>query len=195
MGEILVVDDDLHVLTATADSLTAYGYQPVLTDSPEQALALLKINPHRFDAILLDWKLRCPIDGDMILKLVKRMFPDFDTPIIFVTAHTRISSKYLIRLGAYDTLAKPATAEQLIDVIERALKSKPPENPHRKAPCELNSQELKKHELADRVVNAISTTGSLVEASRRLGCSRVSLYKWLKLTGLHQFLTEKECSR
>jgi DNA-binding NtrC family response regulator len=192
MSEILVVDDDRNVLEATGDLLRAYGYEPVLAHTPDDALNLLKAEPDRFDVILLDWKLRCPIDGDMILKLVKRLFPSFKTPIIFITAHTQISSKYLIRLGAYDALAKPVRAEELIDAIERALNRKAPENPHLRAPSELSSHELKKHELAGRIIDALSSTRTIVDAAKSLGCSRRSLYRWLEKTGLHEFIITKE---
>lgn len=192
MGEILVVDDDPEVLRATGYALKAGGYESILTHSPEEALGLLKENPNRFDAILLDWKLRCPIDGDMVVKLVKRIFPGFITPIIFVTAHTKIASSYLMRLGAFEILPKPLESQELIDAVERALNKKPPEDPHLKAPCEINSQELRKQELARRIIDAITATQTLTAAAHELRCSRVSLYKWLRITGLHQFLTVKE---
>ena len=192
MGEILVVDDDPEVLRATGYALKTGGYEPILTHSPEEALGLLKDNPNRFDAILLDWKLRCPIDGDMVVKIVKRIFPGFRTPIIFVTAHTKIASSYLMRLGAYEIVPKPLEAQELLDAVERALNKKPPEDPHLKAPCEITSHELRKQEIAKRVIDAVSATETLTAAARSLRISRVSLYKWLKLTGLHQFLTVKE---
>ena len=190
--EILVVDDDPEVLKATSYALQTGGYLPLPTRSPEEALGLLKENPGRFQAILLDWKLRCPIDGDMMVKLVKRIFPGFSTPIIFVTAHTQIASHYLMRLGAYEILPKPLEADELLNAVDRALHKKPPEDPHRKAPCEISSQELRKQELAKRIIEAVAATPTLAAAARQLRCSRVSLYKWLRLTGLHRFLTLKE---
>ena len=192
MAKILVVDDDAKVLAATGDALAAFGYDPHLISSPEEALALLKKNPTGFDVIILDWKLQSTIDGDMMIKLVKRIFPNFKTPIIFLTAHTNISSKYLMRLGAFDTLSKPFQAEQLVDSIERALQRKPAEDPHRKAPADLSADEFKKHEIAKRIIDAVSSTRSLVDAAAKLGCSRRSLYRWLEKTGLHTFVVEKE---
>src|SRR3989338_7316200 len=103
MAEILVVDDDQGVLKATGRILKSHGYEPVLTPSPEEAIRLLKENPKRFSVILLDWKLRSAIDGDMVLKLIKYTLPGFSAPIIFVTDYTGIASKDLIRRGAFDT--------------------------------------------------------------------------------------------
>ncbi|MBI3317286.1 MAG: response regulator [Candidatus Omnitrophica bacterium] len=192
MAKILVVDDDTRVLEATGEVLKAYGFEPILMNSPEKAVGTLKQNPTAYDLILMDWKLRCPLDGDMVIKLINHIFPDFKTPIIFITAHTHLSSKYLMRLGAYDTLTKPVAPDLLIDACQRALGLKPSENPHPKAPADLNSEELKKHEMAKRIIDAISESRSLTDAAARLGCSRRSLYRWLSKTGLDTFVVDKE---
>lgn len=192
MAKILIVDDDLKVLEATGEVLKAYGFEPTLMSAPEKAVAALKQNPKAFDLILMDWKLHCPLDGDMVIKLIKHIFPNFKTPIIFITAHTHISSKYLMRLGAYDTLTKPVAPEHLIDAVERALGLKPLENPHQKAPADLDSEELKKHEMAKRIIDAISSSRSISDAAHQLGCSRRSLYRWLAKTGLDSFIVDKE---
>ncbi len=192
MGEILIVDDDARVLAITGEVLRGRGYKVALCESSHQAIKILKENLKRFEVILLDWKLKSAIDGDMIIKILHRLFPDFQTPIIFITAHAKVSSTYLMRLGAYDILEKPITDEQLIDAIERALNKKPPEDPHQKVPSELGWQELKKHQMATRIVNAVSSTASLAEAARVLKCSRRSLYRWLLKTGLHDFVIVKE---
>ncbi len=192
MNRILIVDDDAQILAITGKILEGQGYGVTLRSSPEEAIGLLKQNPHAFDLILMDWKLRAAIDGDIVIKVVKHVFPAFQTPVIFITAFTHISSKYLMRLGAFDTLLKPFTAEQLLDAVERALKKKPAENPHEHAPMYLASRELKKQELAKKIVDAITASRSLKDAALLLGCSRMTLYRWLSKTGLHQFLIDKE---
>lgn len=192
MEKILVVDDDAKVLRLTGEILEGRGYGVTLTESPEEALKILKTDPHQFNVILLDWKLRCVIDGDMVVKMIQHAFPDFKTPIIFITAHTKISSKYLMRLGAYDTLLKPVTTDQLMDAIERALGKKEPEDPHYNAPVQINVNQLKKQQLVKRIIEAVSETGSLRDASKKLGCSRASLYRWLQKTGLYSFYVGKE---
>jgi DNA-binding NtrC family response regulator len=192
MGEILVVDDDEKILIATGAALRAYGYEATLSNAPQEALALLKKNPNRFDVILLDWKLRSPMDGDIVIKVIQYMFPGFKTPIIFVTAHTRISSKYLMRLGAFDTLAKPVTAEQLIDAVERALNKKSQENPHEQAPAYLSPRDLKRQHMMIKITDAIHSSNSFTEAAEQLHVSRRSLYRWLDLTGLREFYIQKE---
>ncbi len=187
MTNILIVDDDEKVLKTTGEALRSSDYDVTLTESPETGLKLIRSNPDQFDLILLDWKLRCPLDGDMVLKLIKHIYPNFKIPIIFITAHTKISSKYLMRLGAFDTLSKPLTREDLLAAVERAL-GKKSENPHRHAPAELNSQELKRHEMIQSIIEAVTTSSSLKNAAIKLGCSRMTLYRWLRMTNLHELL-------
>ena len=132
------------------------------------------------------------LDGDVVLKVIKSIFPDFTTPIIFITAHTKISSKYLMRLGAYDTLEKPVTTDRLLDAVARALRQQPPEDPHPHAPAYLSAHEMKKQELVKKIVDAIASTKSLKEAAKTLRCSRASLYRWLEKTGLDTYYIDKE---
>jgi FixJ family two-component response regulator len=105
-----------------------------------------------------------------------------------VTDYTGIASKDLIRLGAFDTLKKPATAEQLIDVIERSLGKRPPENPHRKAPAELDWKELRRHEFNSKVVDGITSNRPLDQIARELGISLRTFYRYLHKSGLYPFL-------
>ncbi|MCM8775037.1 MAG: response regulator [Candidatus Omnitrophica bacterium] len=191
MNEILVVDDDPDVLDATQRALKTRGYRAAPVRNPEEALAIFKQNPSRFDLIILDWKLRSPIDGDMVADLIRYQFPDFKIPIIFVTAHTQIASKYLLKHGAYDTLKKPITIDELMAAIERALHKRPEEDPHQNAPAYLNSKELRRQEIMRKIIRAIVNTPSIKEAARALQCSRMTLYRWLKTTGLDQHLLKK----
>lgn len=192
MNQILIVDDDPKILKLTSAILTANGYETAMSRTPEEAIRLFKNEPDSFSLILLDWKLKASLDGDVVMQIIHHMFPQKKIPVIFVTAHTGISSKYLMRLGAFDTLAKPFTAEQLLDAIERVLGKRPDENPHKySAPFE-SPRELKKKELARKVMNAITNTRSIKEAADMLNCSRMTLYRWLDKTGLRSFILEKE---
>ncbi|OGW81670.1 MAG: hypothetical protein A3G33_08425 [Omnitrophica bacterium RIFCSPLOWO2_12_FULL_44_17] len=192
MTEILVIDDDTNVLDATKDALNAFGYEVHTSTSPDEAFQLLHQNPNRFDLILLDWQFPCAVHGDMFLKLINHCIPDFKKPIIFITGHTSFISKHAIRLGAYDTLAKPIIADVLIDAVERALQKRPPENPHQKVPADMSWQKQKKLELAMRITDAIISTNSLSDAAQKLECSRMTLNRWLRFTGLNSFVIIKE---
>ncbi|MBI5410073.1 MAG: response regulator [Nitrospirae bacterium] len=191
MAKILVVDDDPKILEIVEEILTTAGHDVSAADAPEKAFGLLRENPGRFDVILLDWKLRCPIDGDTVLKIIRHNFPSFTTPIVFVTAHSGIASKYLMRLGAFDVLTKPLTAPELVHAVEHAL-GKSPEDPDKKVPAELSPEEFKQHDLAKQIVDAITTTGSIKEAALKLNVSRQKIYRWLDATGLRRFFIEKE---
>ena len=192
MNHILVVDDDPKILSLTGMILKNHGYEATLIPTPEQAIAAFKAAPETFSVVLLDWKLKSALDGDVVMQVIHHMFPSKKIPVIFVTAHTKISSKYLMRLGAFDTLAKPFTAEQLIDAVERAHGKKPVEDPNQySAPFE-SPRELKKQELSRKIMAAITNSKSLKEAADRLNCSRMTLYRWLDKTGLSSFVIDKD---
>lgn len=185
MKEILIVDDEPKFLALISEILTLHGYTTHLITSGDEALETIKNNPDRFQAIVLDWKLNCGMDGDMLIKMIRRYLPDFMTPIIFITHHTKISSKCLMRLGAYDTIAKPFASEQLIDTIERATKVKSEEDPHQNAPNNIDSKIFKKNQLAKKVIDALFSTDSLKEAAAKLQFSTRHLYRLIHKLRLH----------
>lgn len=189
MAKILVVDDDRKILETTEDLLISFDHEVTLSDSPEKAFKLLEKNPNQFDLILLDWQLRCLVDGDMVLKIIKFRFPHFSTPIIFITAHSGISSKYLLQIGAFDVLSKPVTADQLMHAIDHAIR-KEPQKPIPALPTSLTPDEIKHHETVKQIVDAITSTGSVTDAATKLNMSRSKIYRWLDATGLHQFFIE-----
>jgi len=192
MSHILIVDDDAKILSLTGAILKNNGYDVVTTRLPEEAIKFFKAEPEKFSLILLDWKLKAALDGDVVMQVIHHMFPSKKVPVIFVTAHTNISSKYLMRLGAFDTLSKPFTSTQLLDAVERVFGKKPEDDPHKySAPFE-SPREFKKQELARKIMAAITSSRSLKEAADHLNCSRMTLYRWLEKTGLSSFVIEKD---
>ncbi len=193
MTEILVVDDDQSVLASIGTALQEKNYRPVLIHCPLEAMSILWNDPNRFGLILLDWKLKSHIDGDMVFRLFKRFFPNSKCKTVVISSHTAVASKFLIRHGVYETLKKPFTCEALYDTIERALNLKHPENPRELAPIgQLSWKELRQQQLANKIVDAIEATRSLAEASRLLHCSTMTLRRWLKLAQLYDFVIKKE---
>jgi DNA-binding NtrC family response regulator len=191
MKKILLLDDDRNVLDTIATVLKERSYNVSSFDCPFEALALLRDDPKRFDLLILDWKLKSSLDGDAFFKLIQKV-SNFDTPIIFLTRHTQAVSKTLIHLGAFDTLKKPVKIETLVLAIERALGTKPPEDPHQHVPSEINWQKLKLHEMTNELIEAIHSSSSLSDAARKLNCSRKNLYAKLREANLYHFFIKKE---
>ena len=192
MHEILVVDDEQRVLEATQEALEHNGYKVLGVPNPLEAYKLVRTNPERFALILLDWWFPAQVHGDLLIQLIQHYLPAFKTPIIVISSHTSLITKHVMRLGAYDTLAKPLDDTQLIEAVERALNKRPPEDPYRRVPQAMGWKEVKRLQLAVTVVDALASTASLAEAARYLGCSTITLNRWLHHTGLAAFVHVEE---
>lgn len=116
--QILVVDDDIGLLTSIKNTLLSTGMpEPALLSDSRKVLDLVR--EYRFNLVLLD--LMMPhINGITILQQLKREFPD--TECLIVTAVDEISTAVqAMKFGAYDYLVKPLHGEKLIISINNAL--------------------------------------------------------------------------
>jgi len=118
---ILLVDDDIELLTALSKLLGHFGYVVAGASNSEVAMNYVAHARNRFDAIVTD--LAMPgIDGVTFMTAAKKEFPD--VPVIVITGHTdRSTAGEVLRLGAFAYLAKPLDTQHLIVTLERALRS------------------------------------------------------------------------
>ena len=133
---ILIVDDESTLRTTMADLLDNDQREIVAAASGEEALAYLEDAP--FDLIVVD--LIMPgIDGLQVMDVAQRLSPH--AKIIMLTAYGTLESAIeAMRRGAADYLLKPASAPQIEEAVERALK--------------LRFEEARKEELIDRIGSA-----------------------------------------
>jgi len=114
----MVVDDEKHIRLLVHDILTQsreYGF--VEASSGEACLRKLKENGA--DLVLLDYQMG-GMDGKTTLREIKQRFPDL--PVIIMTAHGTIERAVdTMKLGSYDFLTKPFTAERLRVTVKNAL--------------------------------------------------------------------------
>jgi RNA polymerase sigma factor (sigma-70 family) len=117
-GLVYVVDDDTSFRTAIERRLRIAGYE-VETYSSAQLLLDRVPAAERPGCILLDVQM----PGLSGLELQSRLIELGSTlPIVFVTGHADTPTTVrAIKAGAEDFLTKPASSEQLISAIERAL--------------------------------------------------------------------------
>lgn len=117
-GLVYVVDDDASFRTAIERRLRIAGYE-VETYSSAQLLLDRVPAAERPGCILLDVKM----PGLSGLELQSRLIElGSILPIVFVTGHADTPTTVrAIKAGAEDFLTKPASSEQLIAAIERAL--------------------------------------------------------------------------
>src|SRR5688572_18965405 len=106
-GTIVVVDDDGLVLAVLKKLLGQAGHRVETSESAAAALEKLD----EADLIVTDMVMP-GMDGAALLAEVQRRRPGL--PVIVMTAHATIEGAVeLMRLGAFDYLVKPVTAEAL----------------------------------------------------------------------------------
>ena len=118
MANILVVDDDRNIRRMLATALEAAGYVVVEAGGGAQALARMATAP-AIDLLVSDVRME-NMDGIRLLEQVKQTRPAM--PVIIMTAFGSIPAAVeAMRLGAYDYLAKPFSAQQIRQTVARAL--------------------------------------------------------------------------
>jgi DNA-binding response OmpR family regulator len=108
---LLVVEDELSLAEAIAESLAAHGFRPVVTHSSEAAWEALWEQP--FDLILLDVMLPNGDDeGFRFAESVREA--GFRQPILFLTARETLPDRVRGLEHGDDYLAKPFALPELI---------------------------------------------------------------------------------
>ncbi|MGE0609190.1 MAG: sigma-54-dependent transcriptional regulator [Pirellulales bacterium] len=117
LGRVLIVDDHPHARESMAYVLGQAGYRVDCVTSAIEALT--RLESESVDVVVTD--LQMP--GMTGLELIERLQRRRDgAQIVMVTAHATISSAVnAIRHGAFDYIEKPFEADQLEQLVARAL--------------------------------------------------------------------------
>ncbi|MEZ4649033.1 MAG: sigma-54 dependent transcriptional regulator [Candidatus Eisenbacteria bacterium] len=113
---ILVVDDEPLIREFLGETLKRQGYEVLEATGADDAIGRIeKITP---DIVLLDIRMKGR-DGLSFLPEVKQMCPD--SPVLMMTGHGTVESAVqAMRLGAFDYLTKPFSADVVELAVERA---------------------------------------------------------------------------
>jgi len=119
VGSILIVEDEPALANLISSQLQSEGFQTVVAGKISDALQSLK--GISFDLVLLD--LRLP-DGNG-LQVLQSLSGDPDAPNVIVMTAEGTSETVLqaIRYRAHEFISKPFTADELLEVVLRALKA------------------------------------------------------------------------
>lgn len=114
---ILIVDDESEMRVALETTLKREGYRPWCAADGRQALD--RFEAERFDLVLTDVKMP-RMDGVELLRAIKTRSPQ--TIVIMMTAYGDIDNAVeTMKVGAFDYLLKPFSAEILISTVNRAF--------------------------------------------------------------------------
>jgi len=117
-SRIAIVDDDTMVAASLAALLERAGYVVERFSSPEDALGYLV--HESFDAVVSDVSMPTMTGLDMLARMRER---HHDLPVIFITGAPRLEDTMrAMELGAFRYLSKPIQRDQLLKVVEEAVK-------------------------------------------------------------------------
>lgn len=119
MAKILIVDDDVTFCLMLKTLLEKHKHQAVTTFSPLEVKKVLKED--FYNVILTD--LRMPkLSGLDVIGIVKRQSPQ--SQIVVMTNYADIATAVRsIKLGAFNYIPKPFQPEELLNIIDEAVKN------------------------------------------------------------------------
>jgi DNA-binding NtrC family response regulator len=115
---VLVVDDELLIRWAIAETLGAAGHTVIEAADGAAALRALSGDGHAVDAVVLDYRL--PDSNDLsLLTRIRSLAPG--RPVIMMSAYgTPDVVKGARDLGVYDVLSKPFDMHELEQLLVKA---------------------------------------------------------------------------
>ena len=117
-GAVLVVDDDTEMRELICDVLKDRGHQITAVGSGGDALK--QLSEEDYAVVLTDLRMK-GMQGTELLSEVKRLYPDIG--VILMTAFGSVETAVeAMKRGANDYLIKPVKSEELVRVVERAIR-------------------------------------------------------------------------
>ena len=110
---VLVVDDDLPILTLMTRVLAEFDFVPSIASTGAEAVELARRNPP--DVVLLDWNM--PDVGGEELILLLRQEPALASAPIVVLSGERLDDDRLRQAGATSAVLKPFDLLELVDLL------------------------------------------------------------------------------
>ncbi len=118
---IMVIDDDVLILSATQEMLEDYGYIVMAFHDAKQAFDAFKRNPYQFDLIITDMAMP-GMTGDALSVSILTLRND--VPIILCTGYSEtISEGKALELGIQKYLQKPVESQTLLLLIRELLEN------------------------------------------------------------------------
>jgi len=119
--KVLIVDDNISNAGPIIDSLINHNAIPLIAQSGEDALDLIKEN--RPDIILMDIVMHGGLNGFETTRLIKKMPQNEDIPIIFLSSLQSISDKLnAFEAGGVDYIEKPLEPKEVLVRVKTHLK-------------------------------------------------------------------------
>lgn len=126
MARILLVDDEVNILTVMSMLFTCRGDEVVTAHGGERAQRLLEAEA--FDLMICDIRMK-PVNGMEVLAFAREHSPR--TAAIMVTAYDAVdAATRALELGAHAYLKKPFENDELLRLADEAMARRAEDAPH-----------------------------------------------------------------
>jgi signal transduction histidine kinase/CheY-like chemotaxis protein len=116
---ILVVDDEIGIVSGLEERLESLGYAVEGHTRPEEALATARREPDRFDLMITDMAMP-KMTGETLIRHVRQVCPDL--PVILCTGFSEwVDEQAPEKIGAVKILLKPIAREELACAVREVL--------------------------------------------------------------------------
>jgi len=136
---VLLVDDEPDILLSLKAILSRAGYQVETATNIDDAMST--IHKDLPDVVILDIVMQGPKDGVELLKKIKESYPQMQAIMLSGKGNIQVAVE-TIKLGAFDYLEKPISANELLIKIKNAI-----ELVHAKQELALLRQRSEEHRL------------------------------------------------
>jgi len=120
-GKILVIDDEQDIRDIFKDRLEKGGYNPIMAENGEEAIALLRSGDNMMNVGVILCDIRMPkVNGIECIKFLRQQAPGI--PIVVITGYpdSDLANK-LIAQGIKEYLVKPVDKEKMMEVINKIV--------------------------------------------------------------------------
>src|SRR5688500_18506813 len=118
MASILLIEDDLTFSRILDGFLSKKGYQVTVSHKGKDGLKIFE--SRNFDFILLDYRLPDTTGMDILLEIRKH---NTTVPVVIMTSFSDIRTAVkAIKSGAYEYITKPVNPDELLMILQQALK-------------------------------------------------------------------------
>jgi PAS domain S-box-containing protein len=116
---VLLVDDEMPLLAATAEVLSRLGYQPASFSDSHAALAAFEEAPEQYDVVVTD-EVMPGLTGTGLASALRRHRPDL--PIVLVSGYSGpLLTQQAFAAGVSELLTKPLQSREIATTLARVL--------------------------------------------------------------------------
>lgn len=169
MSTILLVDDEVNILSGLSMAMSDEGYNVLTATNGKEAWGL--INENNVDLVITD--LRMPeMSGDELIKKVSSAYPTL--PVIVLTGHGTIETAVeTMREGAIDFFTKPVDLDKLLLVVKKTIANSQLQEQNRRLTEEI--EKLKKEKNFAAIIGKSGKVSQLQETIKQVAPTKASV--------------------